>query len=66
MDHATPHWDRMAQYIVGNTELLERMDPARREREINRPPSDNIAFARISPSLVKIDIVPTPPQIRSE
>ncbi len=42
------------------------MNTARREREVNRPPTDNIAFARISAAFIKIDIVSAPPQIRGE
>jgi hypothetical protein len=54
------------EHLIGDTELLERMNPARRERKIDRTPTDNVAFARISPSLIKIYIVPAPAQIRGE
>jgi hypothetical protein len=66
VDHAAAHRDGVSQHFIGDAELLERVNPARREREIDRSSADNIAFARIGPSLVKIDIVPAPPQVRAE
>jgi hypothetical protein len=56
----------MSQHFIRDTELLECVNPACRNREINRSPADNIAFTRISPSFVKIDIVSAPAQIRRE
>jgi hypothetical protein len=56
----------VSQRFIRDTELLERVNPARRDREIDRTSSDNIAFARISAPLVKIDIVPAPAQICGE
>jgi hypothetical protein len=52
------------QHFIGDAELLERVNPTRRERKVDRPSADDIAFARIGPSFVKIDIVSAPPQIR--
>src|SRR6266567_669518 len=63
MNHAPPHWDRVLQDLIGNAKLLERMNPARGNREINRTTPNNIAFAGISPAFVKIDIVSAPAQI---
>ena len=55
-----------SQHFIGDAELLERVNPARREREIDRASADDIAFARVGPSFVKIDIVSAPPQVRRE
>ena len=66
MDHAAAHRDGVSQHFIGDAELLERVNPARRKREIDRPSADEVARARVGPSLVKIDIVPAPPQIRRE
>ena len=66
VDHASAHRDGVSQHFVGDADPLERVNPARREREIDRPPADNITFARIGPSLVKIDIISATPQIRGE
>ena len=56
----------MPQYFIGDTELLECVNSPRRDGEIDRPSTDNIAFAWISPPLVKIDIVPASPEVRTE
>jgi hypothetical protein len=66
VDHSAAHWDGVSQHFVGNAELFECVNPPRRDGEIDRPPTDNIAFARISPPLVKIDIVPASPEVRAE
>ena len=66
VNHPAAHRDRVLEHLIGDTELLERMNPARREREIDRSAADDIAFTRIGPPFVKIDIVSAPPQIRSE
>jgi hypothetical protein len=66
VNHSTAHRNRVPQYLVSNPELLERVNPTRGEREIDRPPSDDISFARISSPLVKIDLVSAPPEVRRE
>ena len=63
MDHASRHGDGVLEYFVGDAELLEGVDSARGEREIDRSPADKVAFARVSSSFVKIDIVSAPSQI---
>jgi hypothetical protein len=42
------------------------MSAPRRDRQIDRSPADDVAFARISAPLVKIDIVSAPAQVRGE
>ena len=54
------------QDFVGDAELFERVNPAGGKREIDRASADDIAFARIGPAFVKIDIVSAPPEIRGE
>src|SRR5207244_11113375 len=60
------HRDRVLQRFVRDADLFERMYAARRNRQIDRPPADNVAFARIGSSLIKIDIVATAPQVGGE
>src|SRR6266566_9434403 len=45
MNHPAPHRDGVLQDFICDPKLLERMNPARGEREIDRAPADNIAFA---------------------
>ena len=66
MDHAAAHRDGVSQHFVGDAELLERVNPARRERKVDRPPADEVARARVGPSLVKIDLVSAPPEVGGE
>src|ERR1700694_5714671 len=57
MDHPATHWDSVPQYFIGDAELLKRMNPARRKRQVDRSSADEIARARVGPSLVQIDPV---------
>src|ERR1700682_1513219 len=66
MDHATAHRDGVLKYFIGDAELFERMNSTRGECEVDRSAADKVAFARIRPAFVKIDIVPAPPQVRGE
>ena len=63
MDHSAAHWDRVFQYFISNTDLLERVNSAGRKREIDRTSTDHVAFARIGPAFVKIDLVSAPAEI---
>ena len=66
VDHPAAHWNGVSQHLIGDAELFERVNPACRKRQIDRASADDVPFARISASLVKIDLVSAPPQIRSE
>ena len=66
MNHPAAHRDRVLQCFVGDPDLFERMNAARRNRQIDRASADDVAFARISAPLVKIDIVSAPSQICRE
>ena len=66
VDHPAAHRDGVPQHFIGDAELLERVNPAGRKREIDRASADDVAFARISPAFVKIDIVSAPAQVRCE
>ena len=55
-----------AQHFIGDAELLEGVNAARRESEIDRAPADDIAVARIGPPFVKIDLVSAPAEVRSQ
>jgi hypothetical protein len=60
VDHAATHRDGVPQHLTSDPDLLERMNPARRDCEIDRASPDNISFPRVGPALVKIDIVSAP------
>jgi hypothetical protein len=66
VDHPAWHRDSLSQDLVGNSELFKRVNTARRKREINGSPADNVALAWISAALVKIDMIPAPTQIRGQ
>jgi len=66
VNHPAAHWDRMFEHVIGDAELFEGVNSPRRDGEIDRPSTDDIAFAWISPPLVKIDIVPASPEVRAE
>ena len=66
VNHSTAHRDRVLQYFVGDSDLFERVNSARRNRQIDRAPADDVSFARISAPFVKIDFVSAPPEIRRE
>ena len=66
MNHPAAHRDGVLEHFIGDADLFERMNAARRKRQIDRAPADDVAFARISAPLVKIDIVPAPAQIARE
>ena len=52
----------MAQDVVGDSKLLERVNPTRRKRKVDRPPANKIARARVGPPLVKLDLVSASPE----
>ena len=66
VNHPTTHRDCVLQCFISDPDLLERMNAPGRNRQINRAPADDVAFARISAPLVQIDIVPSPAQVGRE
>ncbi len=66
VNHSTAHWDCVFQSLGSDPDLFERMNAACRNRQVDRASADNVPFARIGPPFVKIDLVPTPSQIRPE
>src|SRR5437867_9227281 len=66
VDHASAHRNRVSQHVICDLNLFERVNPTRRNSEIDRASAYNVAFTRISPSLVKIDIVSAPAQVGGE
>ena len=52
VNHATAHWYGVLQDFFSEAKLLERVNAARGKREVYRATADDIAFARISASLV--------------
>ena len=55
-----------SQHFIGDPELFQRVNPACRERQIDRAPANDVPFARIGPPLVKIDFVSAPAEIGRE
>ena len=66
VNHSATHGDGVSQRFIGDSDLFQRMDPARRNGQIDRATADHVPFARISAALVKIDIVSAASQICSE
>ena|SRR5438093_8684251 len=66
MNHAATHRDRVPQRFVSDPDLFERMNPTRRNCQIDRTSANNVAFARISSPLVKIDFVTASPKVRGQ
>jgi hypothetical protein len=60
MDHATAHRDGVLEDFFSNAELLEGVNAAGGEGKINRASADEVAFARVGPAFVKIDLVTAP------
>ena len=66
VNHPTAHRDRVLQCFLGDPDLFQRVNPACRNRQIDRAPADDVSFSRISAPLEQIHLVATPPQIRGE
>ena len=66
MNHPAAHRDGVSQDFIGDPELLQRVNPACRKRQIDRAPADEVPFARVSAPFVEIDLVPAPPEICRE
>ena len=66
VNHPAAHRDRVSQCFLSDADLFQRVNPACRNRQIDRAPADDVPFARVSAPLVKIHFVSTPPQIRGE
>ena len=66
MDHAAAHGDGVPHHFVGDAELLERVNPAGRERQVDRAPADEVARARVGPPFVQIDLMSAPPKVRGK
>src|SRR5438067_11731764 len=64
--HAAGHGNGVLKDFLRDAELLERMNPAGRERKIDRAAAHEIPRARIGAALVKLDLVAAPAQIRRE
>src|SRR5439155_4747857 len=66
MNHPATHRDRVTERFVSDPDLFERMNPTRRNCQIDRTSANNVAFARISSPLVKIDFVAASPKVRGQ
>ena len=66
MNHPAGHGDGVLENFIRDAELLERMNPARRERQVDRAAGHEIPRARIGPALVELDEMAAPTQISGE
>src|SRR5438445_5002048 len=66
VNHPTAHRDRVLQCFVSNPDPFQCVNPARRNCQIDRAPTDDVPFARVSAPLVKVDFVSAPPDICRE
>jgi hypothetical protein len=66
VNHPAAHRDRVLQCFLGNPDLFQRVNPACRNRKIDRAPADDVPFAWVSAPLVKIHFVSAPPKICRE
>ena len=53
MNHSAAHRDGVFQRFISDADLFERMNAARRNRQIDRTPADEVAFARDRPAFRK-------------
>jgi hypothetical protein len=60
MDHASAHRDGVLEDFIGEAELLEGVDAASGEGEINRAAANGIARSRVRPVLVELDLNAAP------
>ena len=66
MNHPAAHRDRVLQRFFSDPDLFQRVNPACRNRQIDRAPADDVPFARVSAPLVKIHFVSAPSEICCE
>jgi hypothetical protein len=66
VNHSTAHRDRVLQCFLGDLDLFQRVNPACRNRQIDRASADDVPFAGISAPLVKIYVVSAPSEICRE
>ena len=66
VNHPAAHRDGVLQRFISDADAFERMNSPGRNRQIDRTPADYVAFAWISASLVKVNIISSPAQVRCE
>ena len=66
VNHPAAHRDGVAQHFIGESELLERVNSAGGEREIDRAAADGVARARVGAALEEIDLVAAPAEETGE
>ena len=66
VNHPTAHRDRVLQCFPGDPDLFQCVNPACRNCQIDRAPTDGVPFARVSAPLVKIHFVSAPSEICRE
>jgi len=63
VDHPAAHWNRVPQRFISEADLFQCVNPACRNRQIDRTSADDISFTRVSAPLVKIHSVSAPSEI---
>src|SRR6266436_4257272 len=66
VNHSTAHRDRVLQCFLGDPDLFQRVNPACRNRQIDRATADDVPFPGVSAPLVKIYVVSVPSEICRE
>ena len=56
--HPAEHRDRLAKHVVVEAYLVQRMEPARGDRQVDRAAGGNAHVAHVGPPLVHVDRVP--------
>ena len=66
VNHPAAHRNRVLQCFLSDADLFQRVNPACRNRQIDRASADDVPFARVSAPLVKIHLVSAPSEICGE
>jgi hypothetical protein len=66
VDHASTHWDGVAEDFVGDPELRKGMNPAGGKREVDGASPHGVPRTRIGPAFVEIDLVTALPEEGAE
>ena len=66
VNHPTAHRDRVLQRFLGDSDLFQRVNPACRNRQVDRAAADHVPFAGVSAPFVKSYVVSAPSEICRE
>ena len=66
VNHPAPHRDRRLQRFISEPDLFQRTNTPGRDCQVDRAPTDDVPFARISAPFVEIDFTSSTSQIGGE